>query len=365
MTIFSVTCGCQIGTADIFFGQSELKFQCYICGRILSAQEVYGKIKGNFLSADPSAVSRSTAAGDLPAELKAIIDAKHPQFSGKWRLSEFDSFDFSWLLAREPAIMPWCNLSDFSGPVWEILLENDWKCINSENRMIPSQNPAKAPASAGNAKSQFTGRFQKNLLDFDEFQHPAYLAVYNLLKGKKLFKTVSAFPDLAKRYLDLDKISGLNFLELLAADPVYAESMTVQHWQTIVRYVKTLAFDKCQSVKTVCPKCGEQGSEIIKHANPEELSKLDWEEVYTLIDFMDWEWNAIFDWSLIKREDVLDIAVNHPEFAEKYGWDKFTSEELIDLGVRSAIFMSTYGKKILSKEQIAKILEKSPIRIFS
>lgn len=362
MTIFSVPCGCQIGTADIIFGQPAPEFQCYICGRVLSARQLYGIIKQSFLSVKPSAVSRSAEAMDLPAGFKAFIDAKHPQFSGKRRLNEFDSFDFAWLLAGEPAIMPWCNLPDFSSPVWEILLESDWQCSNPEYRENPLRNGAKTPVSAVKTKSKFTERFQKNLLEFDEFRHPDFLAVHNLLMGKKLFETITAFPDLAKQYLNLDKISGSNFLAILAADPTYAASMNVQRWQSIVRYVKTLPPNKYQSVKSVNPKCWENRLEILEQANMDELSKLnelDWEGIYTLIDFMDWEWSRYLDWSLIKKAEILDIAVNHPEIAEKYGWDKFTSEELIDLGVRSPVFLSTYGKKILSKEQIAKILEKT------
>ena len=557
MNRFSIECECLVGTVDIVFGQADMESLCYICGRTWSSQMLYEKIKQNFLKENPSAVSCLTAIKKLPAKLKAIV-SEYPQFSGKEKLCEFDSFDFAWLLVEKPEAVQWSNISDFSEPLWKLLLEStpensqfpliydllhgknigahlpietkwesyvrwdkigvedwlqvlvnapqyakycdwnsfkpadwltilrskpefavhcpwsafnlslwldvfrinpdyagrcdwtkfsssdwvkllsefpqfavhcpwlaikhgdwvnlfqvdrnyiarcpdwhifdpadwlkiwdfdsslmqkcpdwgifksedwseilkklpaaaaycNWRCIKTEHWKIILQNDLKDPIAAGKAKTEFSAKFKDNMLEFDQFKHPGYLAVYNYLTGRNIAKTLLAFPAPAKEFLNWDQVGAAELLNIFAAAPKYASELKVKHWQSIGKYIQKLSEQHKESIKRLYPAVWEKRKEILHNVNADQLQKLTTETYYLIIDFFDWE--EFFDFSSMSSSERTDLIIKHPQFGDRYGWEKFTEDEIVNILRIKPDYLPKFHSENFSRKLWQRLIE--------
>lgn len=561
MNRFSIDCECLVGTADIVFGQADMESLCYICGRTWSSKKLYEKIKQNFLKENPSAVSRLTAIKKLPAKLKAIV-SEYPQFSGKEKLCEFDSFDFAWLLVEKPEAVQWSNISEFSEPLWKLLLESvpensqipliydllhgrnigahlpietkwesyvrwdkvgagdwlqilvnapqyaeycdwdsfkpadwltilrskpefavhcpwssfnvsqwldvfrinpdyadrcdwkkfssadwvkllsefpqfvgqcpwpaikhgdwvnlfqvdrnyiarcpnwhifdpadwlkiweldpslvqkcpdwgifksedwceilkkfpaaaaycDWRSIKTAHWKIILQNDSKNPIAAGKAQTEFNSKFKNNMLEFDQFKHPDYLAVYNYLTGRNIAKTLLAFPAQAKEFLNWDKVGAAELLNVFAAAPRYVSEMEVKHWQSIAKYIQKLSEQYRESVKRLYPAVWAKREEILHYVNADTLQKLTKETYYLIIDFFDWE--EFFDFSSMSSAERIDLIIKHPQFGDRYGWDKFTEDEIVNILRIKPDYLPEFHPENFSKKLWQRLIEANEV----
>lgn len=151
-----------------------------------------------------------------------------------------------------------------------------------------------------------------------------------------------------------EKLDGSSLLECLTIDTKFATRFAYKQWNTIVAYIISLPMTERRSVKSVNPKCWEHRLEVLDAANRAEIARLSSEEFYTLIDFMDWEWDSHFSWAALDREQVLEIAKKHPEFLERYGFERISNEEMTQLLIFSPEFADYCLKKSKGNDDVAK-----------
>ncbi|MBP5637857.1 MAG: hypothetical protein J6X55_00125 [Victivallales bacterium] len=97
---------------------------------------------------------------------------------------------------------------------------------------------------------------------------------------------------------------------------------------------------------------------ILESANCLEITHLSAEDFYTLIDFMDWEWDRHFSWKALTREQILLVAKKHPEILEKYGFEKISDKEMAQLLSASAEFMDFCLEKAKGNDDKAENIRK-------
>ena len=267
----------------------------------------------------------------------AALLAKAPIFADKchdWK--HFRPEEWLAILNADPALASHCECwNDFPGEAWPALLKLnpdfstrcDWKKLRGEEwrtlLLDDLRNRSAYLARHGGVLPEGTLSFA-----YDDLCHPWYLAIYSYLHGTQILAALEKFPALAAQYLDWDRLQGEEWLACFAEKPDFAANCRLSHWRTIVEHINQLPENQRYSVKNCNSGCWQKRLEILNHADTNEISQLAPEEFYTLVDFMDWEWDSHFHWDALDKAGILRLASKHPEFLEKYGLENFTPEEL-------------------------------------
>jgi len=330
-------------------------------------KKIYALISGNGVEKilqEKPAWARYCSWSKIPASEWVQILVHSPQWASHCPWKIFTCSEWLELFKLDQAYAQHCDWNKFTSSDWVAILKqypgfsqhcpwekiafDDWKPILTNDLLDKAAYEAKG--SQANWPRSF---------DYDSLRHPKYLAIFSLLHATGVMEALSRHPHLEDRYLDWNKLDGEEWLHCLAKDPQYARKFTKAHWQKILNYIKTLPEEKQHSVSNFNLYLWERRQEVLDAAHLQELVNLPPDDFYTLVDYMDWEWNSRFSWASLSKEQVLRLARKHPEFLEKYGLERISKEDFKRLLMTSPAFADYCLEKVRGNDEAARFFKHS------
>ena len=206
------------------------------------------------------------------------------------------------------------------------------------------------------ARQGSVARGWERALNYDTLSHPEYLAIFNLIHATGVAEALKRYPNFEKEYLDWNRVSGEEWLRCFAENEHYADRCNTYHWRKILGFINTLPENKRNSVRSFDERLWGRRLKILEAADRNAIVRLSAMDFYTLIDFMDWEWEPHFDWRALGKAEVLEVAKMHPEFLERYGFERIVNRDIMQLLEASEKFDVYCLEKAKGNDEFAQMI---------